>query len=269
MATYLVWLTLLYFQQDSIMFPVDAAGTAPSTPTNDRTVALFEDIEGEGKVHAWYDAAPGASSENPAPIVIFFHGNAELINHISDIVQNYHRLGVSVLRPEFRGYGQAAGEPSQDGIVEDGLRFHDTIVERSDVDRSRIVIHGRSIGGGVAAQVAAKANPKPAALILESTLLNTAKMAHQFGAPGFLANHPFRTDLAVESLDVPTLIFHGSNDRIIPPIHGRELRHLVPTARYKEYAAGHNDFPGQANHDDYWARIRSLLEEAGVLGEAK
>ena len=69
-------------------------------------------------------------------------------------------------------------------------------------------------------------------------------MAHGYAAPEFLCRHPFRTDEIVQDLDVPVLIVHGTQDRIIPVEHGRRLHELAPAAAYLEYDCGHNDFPG-------------------------
>jgi hypothetical protein len=119
------------------------------------------------------------------------------------------------------------------------------------------------LGGGVAAQLAARR--KPAALILQATFTSVASMAHQYGVPQSLARHPFRTDRVLPTLDVPILILHGTHDKIIPVRHGRTLAELVPDAKYIEYDCDHLNFPGPGNGRTHWQNIRSFLEEANVL----
>ena len=259
---YALWCAFLYLCQDRMIFlPHAAAAPLPEPPDGVERLAL--PLDRGGVVEAWFHPAPGASPETPAPAVVFFHGNAELIDHQADIVAGYRRMGVSVLLPEYRGYGRSAGKPSQTVILQDNLRFLELLAQRPDVDPRRIVYHGRSLGGGPAFDLAA--HRKPAALVAESTFASVASMARKYLIPTLLAKHPFRNDRVVKELDIPLLILHGNRDRVIPPRHGRKLKALARDARYVEYDAGHNDFPGEGNEQAYWQAVQSFLKEASVL----
>lgn len=260
---YVAWCTVLYFYQDRLVFPADAAPAPLSKPFSNDAVVTTLPLPDGGQVESWFFPAALAGMDSPRPLVIFFHGNAELIDQQEDIVSLFRSFGCSVLLPEYRGYGRADGVPSQAGIVEDCVRFYDEIVKREDVDARRIVFYGRSLGGGVAAQVAACR--KPAAMILECTFASAASMARGYWAPEFLAKHPFRTDRVLPSLDIPILIFHGRHDTIIPVEHGRRLHKLTPRSVYVEYDCGHNAFPGSANLNDYYDRLRAFLVESGIM----
>lgn len=262
-AFYLIWCTILYFCQDWLLFPADVAPEPLPQLYSAKTVELTRDLDGGGQSVAWFITAP-SSARTPAPCVVFFHGNAEIIDYQDKSIEGYLRLGCAVLLPEYRGYGRSDGSPSEKGIVEDAVYFYDEMLKHHDLDTSRIIFHGRSLGGGPAAQLAARRKPK--VLVLESTFTSAAAMAHKYFAPMFLARNPFRTDRVLESLDVPVLIFHGSHDGIIPVSHGRELRDLARDATYVEYNCGHNDFPG-GNEDNYWATIERFLEQHGVIGD--
>ena len=218
-------------------------------------------------MEAWFFPAKPDPSGKPAPVVIYFHGNAELIDQQERIVEGYSKLGLSVFLPEYRGYGRSAGKPSEKEIGADMIRFYDRLIQRGDVDPSRIVFHGRSVGGGVAADLAVRR--APAALILESTFSSIASMALKFGAPPFLLKHPFRTDRVVEALDVPILIFHGTRDTVVPVSHGRRLHKLARGSTYVEYNSDHNDFPGDGNDEAYWREIQAFLVRPGILSAPK
>lgn len=207
---------------------------------------------------AIYFPAPGASPAAPAPCVIFFHGNAESIENQVDLPREYNARGWSLLIPEYRGYGTTPGTPSQDGIVSDMVDAFDAIKARPGVDPARIVLHGRSLGGGVAFQVAARR--PPAALIVQSTFTSVSSFAGRFFMPEALVRHPFRSDEVAPTLACPVLVLHGSDDQTVPVSHGRSLAALCPRSTYVELPGGHNDFP--RDEGAYWEAIGKFL--AGV-----
>ena len=254
---YALWCGLLYFMQDRMIFPRDMAPPPLPAPPDPRTELLRVTTEGGDEVCAWFLPAPDASPETPASVVVFFHGNAEIIDYQDDIVEGYHRLGWSVLLPEYRGYGRSGGRPSQKGIMADSIRFYDVCMARPDVDASRVVFHGRSLGGAVATAVARERIP--VALILECAFASVASMSRRYLVPSFLAKHPFRTDRYIADLDIPILIFHGSRDGIVPLSHAHRLCDVARHAVYVEYDCGHNSFPGEGNEAAYWREIRQFL----------
>lgn len=252
---YLIWCALLYFMQDDMVFPATMAGQAGKPPPEAHILPHTLD---DGAVYAWFMPAPGASADAPAPLVVFFHGNAELIDDQRTLAMAYLQRGWSVLLPEYRGYGNAAGKPSQTAIVADAVHFIRTATARDDVDADRLVLHGRSIGGAIAAQVARE--HKPAAMILESAPANVASMAWQFGVPPLLVRNPFPTDEALSTLDVPVRLFHGTHDTIIPLRDGHRLAQVALRAELIELPCGHNDLPGP-QRERYWKVIDALLQD--------
>jgi len=268
-ALYVIWCILLYYNQDRLLFPADMAPSpGPQayryTPT---TAEIRLPIETGGEVVAWFVPAHGASAAKPAPVAIFFHGNAEIIDYMDEIVTPYRKVGVSVFLPEYRGYGRSAGKPSETALVGDSVRFYDELVKRPDVDKSRIVIHGRSLGGGPACALAAQRTPR--AMILQSAFTSAADLAHKYAAPGFIATNPFHNDRILPTLEVSVLIAHGSADEIIPVEHGRALAKLAKHAKYLEYNCMHNGFPGEGNEDAWWREVTDFLKKSGVLPNEK
>lgn len=260
---YLFWCGALFVLQDSLIFPADMAPSPlKRIPYGKSTVVTEFPLDDGGTVMSWYVPARVASSR-PGPVAIFFHGNAEIIDFEDEIVQPYLGLGVSVLLPEYRGYGLAGGKPSEAAIVADCVRFYDALLKRPDVDPTRIVFHGRSLGGAVAVQVATQR--KPAAMILQSTFTSLTRMARGYGAPSFLLRHGFRTDEQIGGLGVPLLLAHGRRDDIVPFRHAEQLKALVPGAELIAFDCDHNGFPGDGNDDAYWDAITVFLRAAKVL----
>lgn len=261
---YTAWCLTLYFYQDHLLFPADLAPEPyPGAKYDISTTVLTRTLPEGGEVVAWLIPPAPRFRDKPAPLVVFCHGNAEIIDDQSFIISGYQLLGFAILLPEYRGYGRSAGSPTEAGLVDDAVYFLDQVLDRPEIDAGRIVLHGRSLGGGVAAGLADRR--KPSALILQSTFTSVASMASSYFAPAFLVKNPFRVDRVLETLDVPVLIFHGADDEIIPVKHGRRLRDVAMQATYHEYNCRHNDFPGDANEATHWKDIENFLREAGIL----
>lgn len=257
---YAVWLFIMYFCQDKVIFPADLA-PRPSPPPSE--VELLKIETDDGIVEGWLIPAKTKPAQG-SPLLVYFHGNGEIINQQEWNIEGYSDLGFCVLLPEYRGYGNSAGEPSQEAIVSDALAFLEIATAHPGVDPERILYHGRSLGGAIAAQVAIKRPPK--AVILESTPSNVSKMALKFGMPPFLLRSPFRTDEAVEKIQSPMLIMHGTQDNIVPMRHGMKLAKIAgERGKLVTFDCGHNDMPGMGNARTYWDEIGSFAEKAGLV----
>lgn len=263
LIAYALLLIGVFFFQRALIYPRSAAGSVRvevSTLTDVEQVELTS--SDATRIVAWFAVGDGCSADHPGPGVIFAHGNGELIDDNLDIVAMYRRLGVSVLLVEYRGYGRASGSPSQRVIVSDFTQFRDWLDARPEVDRSRIIYHGRSLGGGVVCALAA--DRPPVAVIVESTFTSMTAMFGRYLMPAFVCRDPYRTDRVLPSLGVPVVVMHGSRDRIVPVAHGRRLAEIIPGATYLEFDCGHNDMP--AHQDRYQQAVRTLVEGARASG---
>ncbi len=248
--------------QERLIFPRHFAANATLDPVPPRERWWIDQADSSGRTEAWVEIAPGRSAENPGPAVIYFHGNGEIIQEIPELVWRlYLNRGITVAILEYRGYGLSEGTPGQDAITSDALALHTKLVTHPAIDPDRLIYHGRSIGGGAAAQLAER--EPPAALILETTFTSVTAMARRFLVPAFLLRHPYRTDRVLKDFDRPVLIMHGDTDNIIPVSHGRKLHKLSPTSEYHEFPnEGHNDFP--VDRARYEQIIDNFLDSAGI-----
>lgn len=261
-SLYVIYCGLLFFFQTALIFPASMAGRpSGALPTVDTEVLVLPTEQGE--TVAWLVPAPRNELDRPAPLAVFFHGNAELIDHQQTIIDLYHDFGVHVLMVEYRGYGQSEGTPSEAHIVADSIALIEDVLERDSVDRERLVLHGRSIGGGLATQVARRT--RPSALIVESTFTSVSGMAMRYGIPPFLVTSPLKSQEAFLELDVPILIMHGKHDSIVPVSHARKLKAASRDATLLLFESDHNDLPSAPEANAYRAAIRFLLEKSSVL----
>jgi len=258
---YAAYCVLLFFLQRQVVFPRYMIPT-PSVP--DLKVLGMEPLWLEtsfGKVEAWYLPPAIALDAKPAPAVIFGHGNGELIDYWPNELGRFASRGVGLLLVEYPGYGRSAGTPSQDSISETFTLAYDRLAARKDVDPSRIVLFGRSLGGGAVCDLALK-RPS-AALILMSAFKSVSAFAVRYLAPAFLIRDPFDNLTAVRQYKDPVLVIHGNFDEVVPFSHGQALHAAAPNGKMIVYQAGHNDCP--PDWAVFWRDVEDFLQAIGVL----
>lgn len=245
--------SLLLLAQRSLLFPAPAAAGAPARPADAEQLWL---ATAAGSVEAWF-LPPTAPAAAPSSLILFTHGNGELIDFWPAAFDEPRRWGVAVLLVEYPGYGRSPGHPSETTITQAVLAAYDWARARPGIDPRRIVAYGRSVGGGAACRLAAR---RPlAALVLESTFTSVRSFARGFGAPAFLVRDPFDNLAAVREYGGPLLLLHGSRDDIIPPGHSRVLAAAARQAELHLLPCGHNDCPRE------WPLIQTFLERHGLL----
>ena len=112
------------------------------------------------------------------------------------------------------------------------------------VPRERVVLVGRSLGTGVATEMARRGHGSRLILISPYTSLpEVAKGIVPFWVPvGLLMRDRFPTAERAPSVVIPVLIIHGTDDEVIPFAMGEHLASVFPHARLRQVEhAGHND----------------------------
>ena len=261
LLVYLVYCGGMFLLQRQFIYP---RHLVPALPAKDVAVMGVEAewIETDfGRVESWYLQAGGADPARPAPAFIFAHGNGEIIDYWPDELRPIAALGAGLLLVEFPGYGRSEGAPTQERILEVFTRAYDRLAARPGVDPGRIVLIGRSMGGGAVCDLALK-RPS-AALILLSTFTSLRTYAVRYLAPGFLIRDPFDNLAAVRQYPGPVLVAHGREDTVAFFSHGQALSAAARRGRLIAYDAGHNDCPPD------WAVFRRDLEgflrDEGIL----
>jgi fermentation-respiration switch protein FrsA (DUF1100 family) len=215
-------------------------------------------------VEAWLIPGAGATAKRPGPAVVFLHGNGEVIELWATELRPYVERGVTVLLPEYRGYGRSGGTPSQRRIGEDLEHWVARLTELEYVDGDRLIYHGRSLGGGFAAQLTR--HRPPAALVLSASFTSMADAARDLmGVPRFLIRDRLPVAEVLADYPGPVLVLHGDHDTVVGPHHARANAAAAADSTLKIYpGAGHNSMP-QGN--GAWADIFDFLERHGLLAE--
>lgn len=148
------------------------------------------------------------------PAILYLHGTggnlAGYVKSLSPYVQN----GYTVLMVEYRGYGGNSGTPSEKGMLLDAKAGWEFLKSQHP---KKIVVHGFSIGTGVAIQLAA--TEQPDALILEaaySSIIEVAQKVFPFFPMKIFLKNRFESMKYLDALkNVPLLQIHGEIDNVI------------------------------------------------------
>ncbi len=220
---------LIYFPQQQISYTPDAIGL-DYTPVNIAT------SDGE-TLHGWWVSAPDAKGT-----VLFFHGNAGNISHRINYLKMFKQLGYNTLLFDYRGYGQSSGVPSESGTYLDAQAVWRYVTETQGTAAAQIVLFGESLGGAVAAWLAAR--EKPGMLVLASAFTSVPDMAaeiYPFLPVRWLARFHYNTLESLQSVTCPVLIAHSAEDEIVPFEQSQQLFKAAPEPKqFLFLAGGHN-----------------------------
>jgi len=191
-------------------------------------------------LYGWYRAAVWSG---PRRVVLYFHGNASSLLAQLELQNLLLSEGWDFVGIHYRGYPGSTGAPSEAGLHEDALAAWRWVTDELGAVPGRVALHGRSLGGGVAVQLAAKTNP--GALVLESTftsIIDLAKEHYPWLPVGRVLEHRFMTRDFAGRVSCPLLVAHGSADSIIDVHHGKEIARLFRADEYIEVPRiDHND----------------------------
>ena len=248
---------VLYFLQDSLIFfrqPAPAAAPrAAGLVIGEVNIPVADGLSLRG----WL--ARPASTVGRMPLVLYFGGNAEEVSGMATLAGRFP--GWALLAVNYRGYGGNTGHPSEKALVADALAIYDWAVQRDDVNAARIAVIGRSLGSGVAVQLAAERQLRAAVLITPFDSLRAVAQRHYPVVPvGLLLRHPFDSMARAPGITAPLLVVAAEHDSIIPPGHARRLFDAwrAPKAWREIAGADHNDLDADPA---YWDDIAAFLVE--------
>ena len=185
---------------------------------------------------------PGAAGAR-LPAVLYFGGNAEEVTaYAVDAERRYGRRAVLLMN--YRGYGASGGKPGEAVLVADAIAHYDWAARRPDLDPARFCAHGRSLGTGVAVQLAAARMLRCVVLTSPFESLAAVGRTHYPWLPvGLLLRHRFESGAVAGRITAPALVAYGAGDDIIPAEHSERLAAAWggPVERLRIDGHGHND----------------------------
>lgn len=156
-------------------------------------------------------------------VILYFHGNAGNLGGWQFVSEDFNALGFSFMIIDYRGYGKSTGKISETGLYCDGEAAYDFLLQTGFTPEN-IIIYGRSIGTGVAVEIAAKHPCK--GLILESPFSSLGELANEklpLFFPSLYLRYHFNNIGKINRVSCPVIFLHGSADSLIPFSHSAKL----------------------------------------------
>jgi pimeloyl-ACP methyl ester carboxylesterase len=257
---YPLYASVMFTKQEQILFPASSDKHYPLAVQLPSTGRLVETPASFGNVRAFYQ--PALRSAEPGPVILYTHGNFECIQDSFSLVHPPVDAGIGVLQLEFPGFCGADSDPSFANIVEAEVVAYDWLAKQPDVDKSRIVAMGYSIGGGAASELTRHRAVR--ALVLLSTYTSITDLAHRYVLPGFLVRYPFNNLRGVQEFSGPVFLEHGKRDHVIPFAMGKALAQSKPGSEFVALDCGHDDCHFDRNL--FLDHLPAWLAANGVLG---
>ena len=247
---------LIYLAQDSLIFfpqtlPEARRAAIAQRPSVD---SVFIDAADGTRLHAWH--VRGTGGTGGASVVMYFGGNAEEVSWMMDDAAR-RTPEVSWLLVDYRGYGSSGGSPSEKGLVGDALTWYDKL----SPDYKSIYAFGRSLGSGVAVQLAAQRPIAGVILVAPfDSLVEVGKHYYPFLPVNWMLRHRFDSAALAPKITAPLLCVVATRDEIIPAVHSKRLYDAWggPKTLVELVGAGHNSTDNAAN---YWSSITAFLKK--------
>jgi len=199
--------------------------------------------------------------DDKAWVLLHSHGNGEDLGRLLPWLKAVNERGYGVIAYDYPGYGLSEGEPGEGSVYAAHEAVYAWATGELGYRPGRLVLHGRSIGGGAAVDLAVR---EPAgAVVLESPFVSAYRVMTRIP---LLPGDKFRNLAKIREVPCPILIIHGTDDAVIPFWHSQKLaRAGGEVTLVAVEGAGHNNLIASAG-EDYWHAIGRFLAKAAGPG---
>jgi pimeloyl-ACP methyl ester carboxylesterase len=255
-----VWGIWMFFRQPRIVFKPNRELMADPSDFG----LAFHDVDlpvNGHRVHGWW-----LFGDDPRKVILCFVGAHGNISHELPTVAFLKRLGASILLIDYPGYGKSEGRPTERGCYLAAASAWDYAIGEKGIRPEDVIVFGRSLGGTVAAWLAAR-HPECARLVIHSAFTSVPDIAareYPFFPVRYFCYIRFNTLKQVRACRVPVIVMHPKNDAFIPFRHGERVFQAAPEPkRFMPLHGGH--------HGSEWQKTPGLLPalRSLVMGEAE
>ena len=245
---YLLLMGHAFFFADRLVFQ------PPSPSYQDGETILKISVGNHSIISAVYLRDPAADYT-----ILYSHGNAEDLGDIRGMLAQYRKRGFSIIAYDYRGYGTSSGRPSEEAACADIEAVYDYLLLKGRVRPEKIIVYGRSLGGGPSVDLAA--HRPVAGLVLESTFVSIFRVMTKVPVFPF---DKFENLRKIGKIACPVFVIHGTGDEVVPFWHGERLyrRARGPKLMFRVEGADHDNLR-QVAGEEYWRaldRFRLILK---------
>mgnify|MGYP001164626218 CR=1 FL=1 len=250
LIVYVIVGALLYFLQEKILFHPEKLPEDYRYGFAQPFREINLDVNDEKIINIIQFTVPDSVCRG---VVLYFHGNRKNIGRYASYAAHFTRNNYEVWMIDYPGFGKSTGEFDEEILYQDAGRFYK--LARSRFAPDSIILYGKSLGSGIASQLASKHDCKR--LILETPYYSFDALINHFAfmyPARLIAKYHFPTHRHLENVTAPVHILHGTSDRIVPYGQSVRLKRKLPELDLIEIRNGsHNDlhsFPAFQNKLD-------------------
>lgn len=247
--------TALYYLQDKILFRPQALAEGETYHFKQS----FRETDIELTEGTRFNIVQFNTKDSAKGVVLYFHGNRENINHYQQYAINFTRNNYEVWMPDYPGYGKSTGDFSEKNLYEEALQVYKLARARYRPDQ--IIIYGKSLGSGIAAQLASVRDCRQ--LVLETpyySLTSLVRLVCWMYPVDVLLKYKLPTHQYLAKVTAPVTIFHGTKDYVIPYMNAKRLKSLLKQgdAFITIEGGSHNDL---CSYPQVQKQLDSLLQQ--------
>ncbi|SNS72134.1 hypothetical protein SAMN05446037_101872 [Anaerovirgula multivorans] len=250
-----------FFLERIILWPRKLSQEVPSLSIQQGCIENIELKMKDGTIiRGWFIKKIKSEKMN---LLIYFGANAEELSSVISKMANIDEWSVALIN--YRGYGMSEGSATETTLYSDSEEIYDYFINREDINKSNIVVMGRSIGTGVATYLAEKR--KISAVILVSPYDNLPNLVQNkclIVPANLILPHKYDSIGRAPSIEQPLLILTGSEDGLIPIGHSKRLKEAWGGKVFYEelFGESHNSID---DVEEYWNKIEKFLFEQESL----
>ena len=251
----ILFLFVRFLEQKSLYYPFRSIDYTPKDiglDYKDVNISTDDGID----IHGWFIPA-----KDPEGVLLFSHGNGGNISHRLEKLQMLHELNLDILIYDYRGYGLSKGKPSEAGLYLDAEAMYEYLLNERGYEPDKIVAYGESLGGAVAVELAGRRPLK--CMIIEGSFSSIKDIARQYFPfiPTFLLKTEFDSIKKINSINIPKLVMHSTDDEVIPFKYGVALYEVAAEPKkFVVLKGGHND-SFLISKEEYVFEIKTFLSE--------
>jgi alpha-beta hydrolase superfamily lysophospholipase len=230
--------------------PFDEVNIPYNKETN-INVVRFASIRGDSS------AARVGDTSAARGVVLYFHGNKDNVTHYARFAADFTSRGYEVWMMDYPGFGKTTGKFTEEALYTEALILYK--LARSRWRPDQIILYGKSLGTGVAAQLADIRDCRR--LILECPYYSMTSLVRHYlplWPVESMLHFKLPTWQHLPQVTAPVTIFHGTSDGIVPYSNASRLKPLLKKG--DEFitieGGGHNDLH---DHAEFREQLNKLL----------